>query len=153
MNVLFGAMEPLDHLVRDILEQENVLLIELVIKNAQKNPLIQVYADTYAGITTEQLAALNRKLSKGLEESGLVRGTFRLDVSSPGIDRPLEYLWQYERNVGRDLEVTVEEEGEQRIVRGTLRAADKERIVLEAKNGERIVPMTAVRKALVRLRF
>lgn len=146
-------MEEINALVRGILEQENVLLIELVIKNAQKNPLIQVYADTRSGITTDELAAVSRKLIRALEESGMTRGSYRLDVSSPGIDRPMEHLWQYERNIGRELEVTVEEEGVQKILHGTLRAADAERIVLQGKKEERILPMTAVRKALVRPRF
>jgi ribosome maturation factor RimP len=146
-------MEALNALVREILERENVLLIKLVIKNALKNPLIQVYADTVAGITSDELAALNRKISKALDESGLVQGSYRLDVSSPGIERPLEHLWQYRRNIGRDLEVTVEEEGESRIVHGTLREADAERIVLEGKKEERTLPMASVRKAVVRLRF
>ncbi len=153
MNGEFGAMDDIGALVREILEQENVLLIELVIKNAQKNPLIQVYADTRAGITTDKLATVSRKLIAALDASGLARGSYRLDVSSPGIDRPLEFLWQYERNIGRELEVTAGEEGAPTTYRGTLRAADAERIVLAGKKEEWVLPMTAVRKAFVRPRF
>lgn len=132
---------------------ENYYLFELSIKNINKNPFIQLFVDTETGIDADKLAELNRKLSKMIDENDLITGSYRLDVSSPGIDRPLKYIWQYKRNIGRSMEVSFRDNDSEKIKVGALMNADDERILLETKNEIDVIPYAQIIKAIVQVRF
>jgi ribosome maturation factor RimP len=61
----------------------------------------------------------------------LIPGSYRLDVSSPGIDRPLRFPWQYRKHLGRSLRVVAASGAEQRELVGTLTGVGDEGIVLD----------------------
>lgn len=67
---------------------------------------VKVFIDGDKGISIEKCVFFNRKLYKLLEEKGLFPdGDFSLEVSSPGIDEPLKMHRQYNKNIGRFVEV------------------------------------------------
>lgn len=67
---------------------------------------IKVFIDGDSGVTIEKCVQLNRRLYKLLEENALFPdGDFSLEVSSPGLDEPLRLHRQYNKNIGRFLEV------------------------------------------------
>jgi ribosome maturation factor RimP len=69
---------------------------------------IKVFLDGDNGITIEKCVQVNRFLYKKLEESGLFpEGDFSLEVSSPGLDEPLKLIRQYKKNIGRRVEVSL----------------------------------------------
>src|SRR5215217_3616740 len=101
-------------------------LVEVRIKPTNN---IKVFIDADEGVVLSDLINYNRKLYKQLEESGMFPdGDFSLEVSSPGLDEPLKLLRQYKKNVGRFIEVTLND-GTRR--EGKLTAATEEGIVVE----------------------
>lgn len=106
-------------------------LVEVRIKPTNN---IKVFIDADEGMPLSALVDYNRKLYKQLEESGLYPdGNFSLEVSSPGLDEPLKKERQYQKNVGRFVEVT-RQDGTQR--EGKLTAATPEGIVVEWEEGK-----------------
>lgn len=67
---------------------------------------IKVFIDGDNGISIEKCVQFNRKLYKLIEEKGMYPdGDFSLEISSPGVDEPLKMHRQYNRNIGRFVEV------------------------------------------------
>jgi ribosome maturation factor RimP len=82
-------------------------LVELRIKPTNN---IKVFLDGDAGITIEKCVQFNRILYKKIEEAGLFPdGDFSLELSSPGLDEPLKSFRQYKKNIGRKVEVLLED--------------------------------------------
>jgi len=95
---------------------------------------IKVYLDADDGITIENCTSVNKGLYKYIEESGLFSGgNFSLEVSSPGIDEPLKLHRQYKKNIGRKIEVMLNDGSR---IEGTLVKVSDDEIVLEEKTGK-----------------
>jgi ribosome maturation factor RimP len=96
---------------------------------------IKVFIDADQGISIDDLAQYNRTLYKQIEESRLFpTGDFTLEVSSPGLDEPLKLLRQYEKNIGRYVEV-IRKDGIK--TEGKLMSVTPEAIVVEEEKGHK----------------
>ena len=91
-------------------ENLGYLFIEMDFRGDSRNHILEIFFDNEAGITTDDCANLSREISDMIEEESLIESRYRLDVSSPGIDRPLKYIQQFERNIGRSFELQLEDE-------------------------------------------
>ena len=96
---------------------------------------IDVYMDADGGVNLEDCALMNRKLHNLMEEKGVDMGAYLVDVSSPGIDRPLQNLREYKKNVGRKLEVITVQD---KTLTGLLVYVDDNGIVLKSGGGHKI---------------
>jgi ribosome maturation factor RimP len=95
---------------------------------------LKVFLDGDQGITIEKAVQVNRALYKKIEEAGLFpAGDFSLEVSSPGLDEPLKLLRQYNKNIGRRVEVILTD-GTRR--EGRLTEVNEEGIILEESSGK-----------------
>ena len=70
---------------------------------------VEVFLDSDSRLTISQCARLNRFLQKFLDEENLLGEKYILDVSSPGVGKPLKLLRQYKKNIGRRLELWLHE--------------------------------------------
>ncbi|HUN65470.1 MAG TPA: ribosome maturation factor RimP [Bacteroidota bacterium] len=116
---------------RPIVERLNAFLIDVVARGHQGNRVLELFVDTADGVTTDQCAAISRELAAEFDRIDLVKGRYQLVVSSPGLDRPLRFPYQYPRHVGRSLKVIVTADGGTAVLEGTLAQASGEEIVLE----------------------
>jgi len=91
-------------------ENLGYLFIEMDFRGDSRNHILEIFFDNEAGITTDDCANLSREISDMIEEENLIESRYRLDVSSPGIDRPLKYIQQYKRNIGRRFEILLQDE-------------------------------------------
>ena len=122
----------IEQLVEALLAQEPQYFLVRVHVRPINN--ISVYIDGDAGVTIEKCVQLNRALYKQIVEQDICKdGEFALEVSSPGVDEPLQLTRQYVKNIGRILEVETKE-GKQ--LEGTLLQADEKGIELEEKKGK-----------------
>ncbi|BCJ57869.1 ribosome maturation factor RimP [Micromonospora endophytica] len=122
-------------------------LEDLSVSRAGRRHVVRVIVDADGGINLDAVADVSRAVSAALdaaEASGgdIVAGEYQLEVSSPGVDRPLTLPRHWRRNVGRLVRVTVRGAGApsgaqgsrpagDRQVTGRVIAADDERVVLE----------------------
>ncbi len=95
---------------------------------------IQVFLDSDSQLTIARCAEISRYLEAHLEEEGLVPEHYNLEVSSPGVDRPLQLKRQYVKNKGRKLEIKTKT-GETK--KGILKDVKEEGIVLEKEKKEK----------------
>ena len=102
--------DPLLALVRAEVERQGFELVEFRRTGTPGRPVLKVRADRPdsepgRGITTEECATLSRALERQLEEGGHVGTQYVLEVSSPGIERPLAFVEQWRKAVGKRAKV------------------------------------------------
>ena len=150
----------------DLLDQKfkeedflDCFLVDLQLHNNQK---LEVFLDSDTGITFKKCQKISRYLEQYLDEEGWLGPKYTLEVSSPGISRPLVKIRQYLKNIGRKVEVKTKE-GEKRT--GTLISATDESITLEEKvrikEGKRkktkvletVIPFDNIEKTVVQISF
>ena len=89
---------------------------------------IKVFVDCDSGVPIRKCVSISRRIEHFLDETMLLGEKYVLEVSSPGIDRPLVKR-QYKKNIGRDLKVIMKEENKK--ITGTLNSVDENGIVLD----------------------
>ena len=106
-------------------------LVEVRIKPTNN---VKVFIDADEGINLAVLIDYNRKLYKLIEESALYPdGDFSLEVSSPGLDEPLKMYRQYQKNIGRFVDVLLNDAGKKE---GKLLEATEDGIIIEYETGK-----------------
>ena len=126
------ALEKIEQFVLEQIESlPEAFLIE--IKSTPGNK-ITVLLDADDGITIDRCIKINRALYKYIEETGLFPdGNFSLEVSSPGVDRPLQLHRQYLKNIGRNVEVLYTDGTK---LEGKLARVEEESIIIEQQEGK-----------------
>ncbi len=120
--------EQIENFLHQSLEGTDIFLVSFKVK-ATNN--YKIYLDSDSGLTLEKCMKVNRQLRRAIEEAGLYpEGDFSLEVSSPGVDAPLKLHRQYLKNVGRSLEIELNDEDAKGIT-GKLVTVEEDRIVLE----------------------
>lgn len=99
-----------------------------------KNGILSILLDGDNGISIDDCVAVSRHVGFHLEEENVIEHAYRLEVSSPGIDSPLLLLRQYEKNIGRNIRVKLDN-GDKK--EGTLLAVTSDEITLEEKVKEK----------------
>jgi ribosome maturation factor RimP len=102
----------------------------LVEIKVHQNKKVEVFVDSDSSLTLDRCRQISRFLEKHIDENGWLGEKYTLEVSSPGIGRPLQFLRQYTKNIGRKVEVALLE-GETKT--GTLVQANEQRIMIEEK--------------------
>lgn len=118
-------------------------------KNSDRQLVFEVLADREeGGITLDECTALNRELGDILENSGRILENYTLDVSSPGLDRPLVTSADFKRVTGREVRVFLREPVEGKIEhQGSVASADEGKAVLRLKEKTIEIPLEKVNKA------
>lgn len=132
----------------------DLFVVGVDVRGYQGSRVVSVYADSEDGADADTLAGLSRSLSFLLDTEDLIKGRYRLDVSTPGADQPLADRRQYRRHIGRTLAVTFERaatdgggQGEVVTAQGELASVDDDGLVLDGETAP--IPFDAVREARV----
>jgi len=116
--------QSLREIVEPVLETYNAFLVEINARGERNSKIIEIFIDTEQGIDAKTISEINKEINKRMADTNIIYGTYRLSVSSPGLDRPLKIVRQYKKNVGRDLEVHYIVDGQSQKKTGKLVNAD-----------------------------
>nr|MBU2746622.1 ribosome maturation factor RimP [Acidithiobacillus montserratensis] len=99
-------------------------------------------------VTIEDCAAVSRQLSVWLDVANPINGAYRLEVSSPGLDRPLKTLRDFERFQGEHAEVHLHgvHLGRRRLL-GVLQGLEDQKVVIENNEGRWLLALDDIHKA------
>ena len=127
-----SSSEQIEKFLLQFLEKEgDVFLVEVSISPGNE---IAVFVDADNGITIEKCTVINKALYKYIEEGGLFPdGNFSLEVSSPGLDKPLRLHRQYRNNIGRKVEIALNDGTK---LEGVLTQVNEEDVLLQEKEGK-----------------
>jgi ribosome maturation factor RimP len=119
--------------------------------SAGKRRVLRVAIDKDGGVTMDDIADATREVSRVLDETELMgQQPFTLEVSSPGVDRPLTLPRHWRRNVSRLVKVTLAE-GDP--LTGRITESDEDGALLDVEGTERRVEYAEVKKARIQIEF
>lgn len=113
-----------------------------------RGQMLRVYIDKDGGVTVDDCERVSHQISGVLDVEEVIEGHYVLEVSSPGLDRPLVAERDFERFSGHDVRLRTDRAiGGQRNFRGLLRGVRDGLVVLEAEGREFTLPLERIEKA------
>ena len=113
-----------------------------------KSPIIRVLLDREDGLDLDAICSANRWVSDTIDEADPIGGRYTLEVSSPGVDRPLRTREHFERFAGETVTIKTKPHGSERATwTGTLLGIDGDDILVEVDEETVRVPFDSVQKA------
>ncbi len=110
--------------------------------------VLRVFLDSDRGISVEDCAEISRVAGDLLDVADLIQTPYNLEVSSPGIDRPLRRLEHFQKYVGDIIEVrTISPVQNRRNFKGELKDASREAVVLKCDNRSYSIPIPLIERA------
>lgn len=118
---------------------------------AGKRRMLRIAVDRDGGVTLDDIADATREISRMLDDSDVLEeAPYTLEVSSPGVDRPLTLPRHWRRNAGRLVKVTTADGG---TVTGRIIESGEDSVRLDVKGATREVLLEDVAKAKVQIEF
>lgn len=139
-------------LVQPILDEHGFELWDVEYVKEGANYYLRVYADKEGGITIDDCVTISRGLEGKLDEEDFISEAYILEVSSPGLGRPLKRERDFARSIGAAVEVKLYQAiNQQKELTGILKAYDEKMIILELEETELEIQRKEI--ALIRLAF
>jgi ribosome maturation factor RimP len=129
-------------------------LVLLEVAGTKANSVVRVFLDHPDGITIEHIALANKWIKELLDPLPEYKDGYNLEVSSPGIERPLVKLADYVRFTGSDARVSTSHEidGHKHFT-GTITAVDGDEIVLDVEGTTVRIPYGEIKRARLHVQF
>jgi len=139
----------IESIVQPYAQDKDIELVEVNVRPYRNMIDIQIYAYKAGGITIDECAGLNKFLCRELEESNFVDGNFTIEVSSPGLDRPLKSNKDFKRAIGANVRVHLKEKINLKLEHiGIVEGLDKENVRLLSSSGLIVLPIDSISKAV-----
>ena len=141
-------------LVEPILSEREMELVELTCRPHGRGLLLRLLIDKVGGVTIAQCAKVNQRFGEALEAANLFEESYTIEVSSPGLDRPLASKRDFERALGEELQVSLSAgDGRFKELEGVLLAVQPDAIVLKTPAGNVTLSMSQIQHAKKALRW
>ncbi|WP_068828319.1 ribosome maturation factor RimP [Pseudomonas sp. BMS12] len=119
-----------------------------------RHSLLRVYIDHSNGILVDDCEAVSRQISAVLDVEDPITSEYTLEVSSPGMDRPLFTLEQFAGHVGEQVKIKLRSPFEgRRNFQGLLRGVEEQDVVVQVDDHEFLLPIDLIDKANIIPRF
>ena len=141
--------EQVQALVTPSIEALGFHVVQVKLMDTHKSRMLQVMAERPDGsMGVEDCATISKQLSALLDVEDIISGEYRLEVSSPGIDRPLVKRSDYEKYAGHSakIETVLPIKGRKRFT-GVIQSVDGDEITLKVDNADVLIPLADVQAA------
>lgn len=152
--------ERLTEVIEQIATPLGMELVDLEYKREGRDMVVRVFLDKEGGITLDDCAEVSRELSDILDVEDIISGHFNLEVSSPGICRPLKKVADFQRYAGKLIKVRTydmwaDDQGNKRkTFLGTLTGIEGGVIGVDLQEGQHAaIPLEKVAKANLEFEF
>lgn len=143
-------LEKIKEAALPILAEEGAELVDFLLSQGKGTTLLRFLVDKTGGITLEDCAQLNRRIAQVLEERDVIQRSYILEVSSPGLDRPIVSTRDFQRCLGTAVKLVLHIPlNGQNVLSGFLDAVDADTIVIRGRENENTV---VARKNIARAR-
>jgi len=144
-----SAPESLVSMIRSSVEPMGYELVGVeYLSQGASGHTLRIYIDHVDGITVDDCVAVSHQVSGVLDVEDPIHGNYDLEVSSPGLDRPLFYKEHFERFIGHQVKVVMHSsvEGRRRF-KGLLKGVKDDELLLVVDDQEFVLPLEQIEKA------
>ncbi len=145
--------ENIKDIVENVVRRNGFFIIDMILRGTGYNKIIEVYLDGEKDVSADDCAIVSREIDIELKELLTTHPDYRLDVSSPGIDRPLKFLKQYNKHINRKFDIDYISDEVKKKLSGKLISVEGEYLTFISNNKEVIINFSNIIKANVVVSF
>ena len=139
-------------LVSPIVEKYGFELVDVEYVKEGGSFYLRAYIDKPGGITVDDCETVSREFSDKLDEADFIEEAYIMEVSSPGLGRPLKKEKDFKRSIGKEVEIrTYRPIDREKEFYGILKAYDENSVTIDCEEKERTFQKAEI--ALIRLAF
>ena len=122
--------------INEIVRSLSFLPVDIIIRGDNHQRIIELFIDGEKGITTDDCSNVSRAVKEAIETEGLIGTNYRLDVSSPGVDRSLKFIEQYPKHLNRNFDLTFKEGEEKKTIKAKFIRLEGSQLFFEENKSE-----------------
>jgi ribosome maturation factor RimP len=134
----------IETMVAPVIEAAGLELVDVTFRREAGGKVLRLTVDREGGIDLDTIAETSERVSRRLDVEGFDPGPYRLELSSPGVERRLRRPADFARRVGQRVEVRM---GDDPAVVGTVTSADEDVVTIGTEHGERTFGYDAIASA------
>jgi ribosome maturation factor RimP len=148
------VIERVEAVALPVLEESGLELVDIQYRREQNGWILRLIIDKQDGLNLNDCAVVSREISQLLDIENFIDQAYNLEVTSPGLDRPLKSIAEFERFVGRKAKIkTIDPIAGEHVFIGKINRTEGESIVLEVGTKEVIILFSQVAKARLEVEF
>lgn len=140
----------LEKIIVPIVENNGYELVEISVAGVGSSSTLRIFIHRPGGVTVGEIEKISKKISKTLDDAGIMEHRYFLEVSSPGLDRPLKTLRDFERNISEEVELFL---NDNKKVEGTIMHTNLNEIILENEQGQQKIPFSNISYGKIKIRI
>lgn len=134
-----------EELLAPFMEENKFELVDVEYVKEGSDYILRVFIDREGGVRIDDCELVSRYISDELDKEDFIDTAYMLEVSSPGLLRPLKKDRDFEKNLGREVELHLfKADNKEKDFIGILKAFDKDHITLELPQEERVFPRSNI---------
>lgn len=146
------AYDHVKELVKTVVREAGFEVVEIQFPRYKSRQIVRVFIDKVGGVTLDDCKLVSRQIGERLDIEDPFPSRYTLEVSSPGVDRPLKTVDDFRRNIGRTLAIQVSEgQNTMRTYTGVLKELHGEQATLETSEGQIDIDIAAIVKGQVQV--
>lgn len=149
-------IDKVKEIIGNLLQDKEMELVDITCKRQGPDMVLRLIVDKKGGITIDECGWVNERLGEMLDKEDLFTDRYILEVSSPGLDRPLKTKKDFEKATGKLVRInTYGPVDNKREHVGKVLSCDDESVIIELKdiNTTRKVPLDKIAKARLEIEF
>jgi ribosome maturation factor RimP len=136
------------NLLEPVIAVRGMEILEIEYRREPNGWVLRIFLDAERGISVEDCAEISRTAGDLLDMADLIRTSYNLEVSSPGIDRPLRKIEHFQKQIGNTIEVrTISPIQDRRNFKGELKEAAFDGIIIECEARSYSIPLPLIERA------
>ncbi len=144
--------ERVERFLMPLMEENQYELVDVEWVKEAGTWYLRAYIDKEGGFSVDDCEKVSRRLSDWLDQEDFIAESYILEVSSPGLGRPLKKEKDFARSIGKDVDVKLYRARDKRKdFKGTLKAYDKDTVTIQEDGTELVFERSEI--ALIRLAF
>lgn len=144
----------IEEIAGDVINNSGYLLIDFLVRGYGKNTVIEIFIDGENYISADDCSKVSREINNRLSNLIQPEDNYRLDVSSPGTDKPLKFIQQFPKHLNKKFELSYKEDTETKKVIAKLIEVKGEMLGFLSNNNEELeIDFKDILKAKVIISF
>lgn len=149
-----SVTESIEELVTPVIIENHLELVDVDYKKEGKNWFLRIFIDKEGGVTVDDCTQVSRHIEDLIDVEEVVPTSYVLEVSSPGLDRPLKKAKDFLRFKGKRAHITTYTPiHQQKNFKGTIRDFQKDILFLDIDNQSVEIPRNQIAKARLEIEF
>jgi ribosome maturation factor RimP len=133
------SAENIKEIAEDVIGNFGYFLIDFLVRGYSKNTVIEIFIDGENYISANDCSKVSREINSRLSSLIQPGDNYRLDVSSPGVDKPLKFIQQFPKHLNKKFELSYKQGTETKKATGKLAEVKGEMLRFLLNNNEELV--------------